>query len=303
MALLHRVRSVLRIASSHNRLCLRPASVLTLSVATAISLTSISLSWPGVEGAQGAEEKGGTEATPPATKGIQPLDLLSIRAAGTLVDLPVDGVFLVEPSGKVALGPAYGRVEVKGLTMEQAEIVIEKQLRRALPNPEVQVTAAGRVTKWRSGEPPKAPYRIRPNDLVRIHVLNTLLDQPIDGDFLVEPSGKVPLGPVYGRVKVEGLTVEDAEPVIEKHLKEVLRQPVVLLTLAGWTGDLQLGTNLEWKMAELDLQIRIAKGEVAAIGNMRAELEARIKDLRTELEKIRKRAPVSPRGEPTEGNK
>ena len=51
---------------------------------------------------------------------IHPLDVLQIRAVGTLLDQPIDGFYLVEPNGQVALGPAYGRVDVKGLTWEQA---------------------------------------------------------------------------------------------------------------------------------------------------------------------------------------
>ena len=51
---------------------------------------------------------------------IQPLDLLQIRAIGTLLDQPIDDSYLVYPDGQVALGPAYGRVKIDGLTWEQA---------------------------------------------------------------------------------------------------------------------------------------------------------------------------------------
>ena len=40
-------------------------------------------------------------------------------------------VCLVEPAGTIALGPAYVRARVEGLTLEAAEKVIEKQLNRS----------------------------------------------------------------------------------------------------------------------------------------------------------------------------
>ena len=65
----------------------------------------------------------------PSLKIIEPLDLLQIRASGTFLDEPIDGFYLVEPSGQVALGPAYGRVDVSGSTCEQAERKIAKHLK------------------------------------------------------------------------------------------------------------------------------------------------------------------------------
>ena len=60
---------------------------------------------------------------------IEPLDLLRIRASGTFLDEPIDDFYLVEPSGQVALGPAYGRVDISGLTCEQAERKITEHLK------------------------------------------------------------------------------------------------------------------------------------------------------------------------------
>ncbi len=165
---------------------------------------------------------------------VEPFDLLTIKALGTLPDYPIDGVYLVEPSGRVALGPAYGRAQLKGLTLEQAESAIEKQLRQILSEPKVQVTSAGRVTRWRSAVLPKAPYRIRPNDSVDIRVAGTLPDHPIDGPYAVEPSGQVPLGPKYGRVRLGGLTLEEAEDALEAHLEKSLREPKASVTMEGW---------------------------------------------------------------------
>ena len=82
-------------------------------------------------------------APPKAPYTISPGALLSINAVGVLKDQPIQGTYTVEPTGTVALGPAYGRVQVKGLTLEAAEEAIQKKLKEIFTKPEVQVTFAG----------------------------------------------------------------------------------------------------------------------------------------------------------------
>jgi beta-lactamase regulating signal transducer with metallopeptidase domain/protein involved in polysaccharide export with SLBB domain len=164
---------------------------------------------------------------------IQAFDLLQIRVVGTMLDQPIDGFYLVEPSGKVALGPAYGRVKVKGLTWEQAEKQIVEHLKDVLAKPEVQVSLARRgVGPWREAVLPKTPYKIGVSDVLQIRVAGTLLDQPIDGFYLVESTGTVALGPTYGRVYVKGYMFQMAEMMIHKKLSEILKKPEVQVTLA-----------------------------------------------------------------------
>lgn len=83
---------------------------------------------------------------------------------------------------------------------------------------------------------PLPPYRIDIFDVLQIRVLGTLLDQPIDGFFLVEGEGIVTLGPAYGRVRVAGMTVEQASEVIAVKLREVLSKPEVSVQLARTEG-------------------------------------------------------------------
>ena len=142
---------------------------------------------------------------------IQPLDVLQIRAINTLLDQPIDGFFLVYPDGQVALGPAYGRVKVSGLTWEQAEKEITRHLKTIVVRPEVQVALARRGPSPESALLPKYPYRIRVWDVISISAIGTLVDQPIDGLYLVEPGGLVALGPPYGRAKINGMTCDQAE--------------------------------------------------------------------------------------------
>ena len=164
---------------------------------------------------------------------IAPLHVLTVWVKGTLIGQPIEGRFLVEPGGDVALGPCYGRVAVKGLTVQEAETAIKKHLEKILRAPDVEVLAAGRATRW-PGEAPRAPCRIRPDDLLKIQAAGTLLDSPINGDFRVDAQGKVELGEPYGSVSIKGLSLKEAEQAIVKHLEEVLARPEVSVTLTGW---------------------------------------------------------------------
>ena len=58
---------------------------------------------------------------------------------------------------------------------------------------------------------PIPPYRVESYDVLQINVLGTLLDQPIDGYYLVEAEGTINLGPAYGTVRVVGMTLKEAD--------------------------------------------------------------------------------------------
>jgi serine/threonine protein kinase/protein involved in polysaccharide export with SLBB domain/WD40 repeat protein len=162
----------------------------------------------------------------------EPLDVLCICATGTPRDQPMDGYYGVEPDGNVALGPDYGRVQVRGLTVEAAGKAIEKKLQGVLKAPKVQVTFGMLDPPWHEAAPPRQPYTIAPLDVLEINVPGAPQDQPIDGAFLVEPDdGTVSFGPVYGRVQLKGLTLEEAQRAIEKKLQAVLKDPKAWVTL------------------------------------------------------------------------
>jgi len=175
----------------------------------------------------------GKAAVPPEPYTILPGDSLVIRAVGTITDDPIDGIYVVEPAGTVALGPAYGRVIVKGLSLVEAEGAIAKQLKQILRQPEVSVTLAGWVDRSKPQAPP-VEHRIAPGDILDIWACGTIPDQPIHGPYLVEPDGQVTLGPAYGRVNLNGQTFEEAEKTVTKQLMQILRQPEISITLGGW---------------------------------------------------------------------
>jgi polysaccharide biosynthesis/export protein len=81
---------------------------------------------------------------------------------------------------------------------------------------------------------------LRTLDLLSIQVQGTLPDAPIAGTYTVEPGGLVKLGAQYGAVKVGGLTVEEAEQAMTKHLLTYLKEPVVSVTLADTAAKQQI---------------------------------------------------------------
>jgi polysaccharide export outer membrane protein len=65
---------------------------------------------------------------------------------------------------------------------------------------------------------PKAPYVLRVFDVIAVDVMGTPVDEPIIGNFSVEPGGMLQLGGAYGSVRVAGLSMEEAEKAIKRHL-------------------------------------------------------------------------------------
>ena len=78
---------------------------------------------------------------------------------------------------------------------------------------------------------PRASHRIEPADVLLIRVLGTLKSQPIDKQYPVEADGTVILGASYGKLRVEGLTIEEVEAELTRILKMTLRRPVVSVQL------------------------------------------------------------------------
>lgn len=117
-------------------------------------------------------------------------DTLAIDVAGAPQEQPISGQFKVGAKGRVSLGPNYGTVSLLGLDCDEAAAKIRKHLEAVLREPNVSVSMAER----------------RPL-------------QQIAGEHLVGPDGRVTLG-AYGTVSLVGLSVEEAQAAVEKHLKE-----------------------------------------------------------------------------------
>ena len=121
--------------------------------------------------------------------------------------------------------PGAGGVPVEGYKVSHPPYMIEP--------PDILLIDALKVV-------PKAPYHIEPLDLLQIIVDGTLTDFPIAYNFAVEPGGTVNLGGPYGRVKVLGMTVDEATAAIHKYLLSHLTDPQVSISLAQSAGIQQI---------------------------------------------------------------
>lgn len=83
---------------------------------------------------------------------------------------------------------------------------------------------------------PRPPYRIEPLEALLINVTDTLPSQPIAGPFSVSLEGTINLGYSYGSVYVGGLTPEQAQLAIRRHLANTLKNPQVNVALAQFRG-------------------------------------------------------------------
>jgi protein involved in polysaccharide export with SLBB domain len=79
---------------------------------------------------------------------ITPGDILQIESQ-------VDGLktrrSVVEPDGNLALGPQWGRVNVAGKSLLEAESTVRDHVKEHIENPEIQVTYAGHTADWSTG--------------------------------------------------------------------------------------------------------------------------------------------------------
>ena len=87
---------------------------------------------------------------------------------------------------------------------------------------------------------PRPPYRVEAYDVLQIDVAGTMPGQPINGYFLVEGDGIVTLGPAYGVVRVEGMTIDEATDAVTRQLQMMLQRPAVSIRLSR-SADLRGG--------------------------------------------------------------
>ena len=144
---------------------------------------------------------------------IETGDALLVQYSGeTFPGKPLGGIYVVDPEGTINLGPDYGgTVEVADLTLKKAEAVIAKRLGTILKPP-----------------PGKA-------GVVTVSLAQSRGRQQIRGEHLVRPDGTVSLG-TYGKVRVTGLTLDEAKQAIEEQLAEYLVKPEVTVDVVGYNS-------------------------------------------------------------------
>jgi polysaccharide export outer membrane protein len=79
---------------------------------------------------------------------------------------------------------------------------------------------------------PRGPYRIDAFDSIALRVTNTFKDEPLDGVYQVDTDGTIDLGLTYGgKIRLIGMTPEDARAAIEQQLAKHITGHKVLLSV------------------------------------------------------------------------
>jgi len=139
---------------------------------------------------------------------IQATDVLAIDVDILLEEDPQhDNRYLVDPAGRVDFGLQYGKVKIGGMTEDEAVA--------ALREPFIKVGYAD----------PK----------ISVQLLQSSGLQPISGEHLVAPDGRVNLG-TYGSVDVAGLTLDAAKAAIEAQLAKSLESPQVSVSVFAYNS-------------------------------------------------------------------
>ena len=131
-------------------------------------------------------------------------DALMISVVGTLLDQPINDFYRIDGEGNVDLGPAYGKLRLAGMTIEETQRAITEHLSQILRAPEVSVQL-----EEASGV------------------------QQLTGVYPIGPDGSVNLRQ-YGRVHLAGKTIAEAKVALEGHLAQFFDSPEVGINVAEY---------------------------------------------------------------------
>jgi polysaccharide export outer membrane protein len=137
---------------------------------------------------------------------LKPLDVVSIFSAGLPEDIQLAGDYTIQPNGTIQMGHALGMVTASGNSVAELQESLSKMLKETYREPDVWITLSQMGAQ-----------------------------QQIAGEHLVTPDGKVNLG-TYGRVRVVGLTIEEAQLAIQEHLSESLENPEISVDILGYNS-------------------------------------------------------------------
>jgi RNA polymerase sigma factor (sigma-70 family) len=156
-------------------------------------------------------------------------------------------------------------------TQEQKEPApLDKDKRKAAPPHEMTKSRPEPMKKPPAPVETNAEDRIRPGDLLDIHVGGIPPEAgPIQQRvFQVEASGKIALGPGYGRVDIKGLSLEEAEERILKHIIEKIRGSVVVSVtrpIPDNPGLQRLVQQLKEEQVRMQMELKKLRDEIDAI--------------------------------------
>ncbi len=143
---------------------------------------------------------------PKSPYALSQLDVITISTSGLLEEGTIGGEYTIQPNGTVQLGYAYGPIAAVGKTVEQLQIDIVGLLRKDYRKAQAWIT-----------------------------LLKMSDQQQVAGEHLVAPDGKVNLGS-YGRVRVVGMTIEEAKAAVQSHLSLYLDNPRISLDVYGYNS-------------------------------------------------------------------
>lgn len=145
---------------------------------------------------------------------LRPLDVVSIIATGSPELAALNGQYNVQPNGTILI--PFG--ETISADADRAPI-------RVVGNTveEVQQKVTAILDKYYNAAQ------------VSVSIAELAAQQQIIGEHLVAPDGKVNLG-TYGRVRLVGMTIEEARAAIEAHLAAYLESPQVAVDVLGYNS-------------------------------------------------------------------
>ena len=137
---------------------------------------------------------------------LEALDVVAVATSGVPEEESITGEYTVQPSGVIQLGQKVGPIMAAGRTTTELQQEINALLEQEY----------NEASSW-----------------VTIAQLGAL--QEVQGEHLVGPDGKINLG-TYGRVRVTGLTLEEARAAVETHLSAFLEQPKISVDVLGYNS-------------------------------------------------------------------
>jgi polysaccharide biosynthesis/export protein len=144
---------------------------------------------------------------------LHPLDIVKVTASNLPAEQSISGELTVGIDGTLVLGSGYDKVgsgyvplKVDGMTLPEVHDAIKKRLETIAKEADVSVT-----------------------------LLKIGAQQSIAGEHLVGPDGTVNLG-AYGRVRVVGMTLDEARTAIENHLSTRFDRPEVAVDVFGYNS-------------------------------------------------------------------
>ena len=136
---------------------------------------------------------------------LHPLDVVTVVTSGLPEESNLTGQYIVQPSGTIQFG-LLGTLPAAGRTTDELQQALLEILAREYREPRVWVT-----------------------------LTQLAAQQQIVGEHLVAADGKVNLG-TYGRVRVVGMTIEEARATVESHLSQYLQDPQISLDVLGYNS-------------------------------------------------------------------